>query len=74
MLRCLPACFAQSSVLVRILPEGCQSDVPQPMRSYASAIHPVLTAPWDLTLLVGRVRRLIQLVLMPVRGGLAGAG
>jgi hypothetical protein len=56
----------QSSVLVRILSEGCQADVPQPMRGYASPIHPALTAPWDLQLLSSRVRQLIQLVLMPV--------
>jgi hypothetical protein len=53
-------------VLVRILSEGCQADVPQPMRGYASPIHPALTAPWDLRLLASRVRQLIQLVLMPV--------
>ncbi|WIA10213.1 hypothetical protein OEZ85_010415 [Tetradesmus obliquus] len=57
---------SQSSVLVRILSEGCQADVPQPMRGYLSPIHPALTAPWDLTLLSRRVRELIQLVLMPV--------
>lgn len=53
-------------MLVRILSEGCQADVPQPMRGYASAIHPALTKSWDLRLLSGRVRQLIQLVLMPV--------
>lgn len=68
LLCCLLCCFPQSSVLVRILSEGCQADVPQPMRGYLSPIHPALTAPWDLTLLSRRVRELIQLVLMPVRG------
>eukprot|EP00879_Flechtneria_rotunda_P025366 GHRR01026950.1.p1 GENE.GHRR01026950.1~~GHRR01026950.1.p1 ORF type:complete len:532 (+),score=180.41 GHRR01026950.1:223-1818(+) len=57
---------SQASVMVRILSEGCQTDVPPPIRCHASAIHPALARPWDLKLLVGRVRELMQLVLMPV--------
>lgn len=33
-----------------------------------------LTRPWDLQLLVGRVRRLMELVLLPVREGKGGGG
>ena len=58
----------QVSVAVRILSEGCTSDVPPLMRQAYSAVHPALTRPWDLTLLVARVRTLLELVLLPVRG------
>lgn len=56
----------QVSINVRILPEGCTSDVPLLMRQGFSSIHPALTRPWDLALLVGRVRHLMELVLLPV--------
>lgn len=56
---------SQISVKVRILQEGCTSDVPLLMRQGYSAIHPALTRPWDLQLLVGRVRQLMELVLLP---------
>jgi hypothetical protein len=55
------------SASVRILSEGCTSSVPPPIRGCLSAIHPALARPWDLQLLVARVRQALQLVLMPVR-------
>lgn len=60
------ACSCQVSVNVRILSEGCTSDVPLLMRQGFSSIHPALTRPWDLQLLVGSVRRQLELVLLPV--------
>lgn len=63
----------QISVNVRILQEGCTTDVPLLMRQGYSPIHPALTRPWDLQLLVGRVRQLMELVLLPVRGGCCGS-
>lgn len=62
----LPLCL-QVSVKVRVLSEGCTSDVPPLMRQGFSSIHPALTRPWDLQLLVGRVRQVMELVLLPVR-------
>lgn len=58
------AWLLQSVVQVRMLPDGCTTDVPQPIRCYASAIHPALAKPWDLRQLVGRVRQLLAAVLM----------
>jgi hypothetical protein len=57
----------QIAVNVRILSEGCTTDVPPPIRQSYSPIHPALARPWDLQLLVGRVRQLMELVLLPVR-------
>jgi hypothetical protein len=57
----------QIAVNVRILSEGCTVDVPPLIRQGYSAIHPALARPWDLQLLVGRVRQLMELVLLPVR-------
>lgn len=64
-------CASQVSVNVRVLSEGCTCDVPPLMRQGFSPIHPALTRPWDLALLVGRVRQLMELVLLPVRGAAA---
>lgn len=64
----------QVSINVRILPEGCTSDVPLLMRQGFSSIHPALTRPWDLALLVGRVRHLMELVLLPVSTSLLLSG
>ncbi|KAF8069542.1 Crbn [Scenedesmus sp. PABB004] len=56
---------SQSSAVVRILHEGCETDVPPPLRLGAGAFDPALTRPWDLRLLVLRVREALRAVLIP---------